>query len=230
MNSIQETVDPAAVFACAASLREACEEVAGQQSINLSEVFNGIDQFWRVMMRVGDLFEAWACENVAFDSLTEVWPYLLMERFGAACLAWMPLESLDGFDEEDGVPVAMKMNVPLIYREGVGLPLDLMVPNPVAGSPFVLWRIQTVRWDAHEESMVPVQYGDDPHEADAGAVVVALYGVEADGRLEQVRDSKTYSEARALARKLAPGVAFPEVPVVSGGRMMNDECRMMNDE
>ncbi|MFO1439643.1 MAG: hypothetical protein U1F81_15080 [Verrucomicrobiaceae bacterium] len=217
MNSIRETVDPAAVFACAVSLRDACEEVAGQQSLNLSEVFNGIDEFWRVMMRVGNRFEAWACENVAFDSLTEVWPYLLMERFGAACLDWMPLEDLEAFDDPDGVSVAMKMNVPLVYREGFGLPLDLMVPNPVAGSAFVHWRIQTVRWDAVVESMVPVRYGDDPHDADAEAVVVALYGIEADGRLEHVRDSETYAEARALAMKLAPGVAFPEVPVVSGG-------------
>lgn len=217
MNLSFEAADPAAVFACAVSLRDTCEEMAGQQSLNLSEVFNGIDEFWRVMMRVGTRFEAWACENVAFDSLPEVWPYLLMERFGAACLDWMPLEDLDGFDDQDGVSVAMKMNVPLVYRESLGLPLDLMVPNPVAGSAFVHWRIQTVRWDAEAESMVPVLYGGDPPEVDAEAVVVALYGIEADGRLEHVRDSKTYAEARALAMKLAPGVAFPEVPVVSGG-------------
>ena len=72
-----------------------------------------------------------------------------------------------------------------------------------------------MRWDAEAESMVPVLYGDDLHEADAEPPVVALYGIEADGRLEHVRDSETYAEARALAMKLAPGVGFPEVPVVS---------------
>ncbi len=48
--------------------------------------------------------------------------------------------------------------------------------------------------------------------------MVALYGVDATGTLEHVRDSTSYEEARSLAMKLAPGVTFPEVPVVSASR------------
>jgi hypothetical protein len=44
--------------------------------------------------------------------------------------------------------------------------------------------------------------------------VVALYGVDATGTLEHVRDSVSYAEARSLVMKLAPGVVFPEVPVI----------------
>ena len=45
MNSSQETADPAAVFAYAVSLRDACEAKAAACAINLSETFNGGDQF-----------------------------------------------------------------------------------------------------------------------------------------------------------------------------------------
>jgi len=57
--------------------------------------------------------------------------------------------------------------------------------------------------------------------------VVALDGVDATGTLEHVRDSVSYAEARSLAMNLAPGVTFPEVPVVGmgEGRMMNDGRR-----
>jgi len=218
MNSSQESVDPAAVFACAVSLREACEALADKEQANLSELFNGIDQFWREMMRIGTLFEAWACENVAFEALTDVWPYLLMDRFGEACLASVPLEAMADLGSDDLPVVAMHMEVPLMYREGSNLPLDLEAPNPVAGSVFVRWRIQTVRGRREEAEMEPMRYGDDPHDPEYEPPVVALDGVDATGRLEHVRDSANYAEARSLVMKLTPGVVFPEVPVVAASR------------
>jgi hypothetical protein len=214
MNSSQESVDPAAVFACAVSLREACEAMADKEQANLSALFNGIDEFWRVMMRIGTLFEAWAYENVAFEAMTDVWPYLLMDRFGEACLASVPLEAMADLGSDALPVVAMAMEVPLIYREGCNLPLDLEAPNPVAGSFFVRWRIQTVRGRREEAEMEPMWYGEDPHDPEYEPPVVALYGVDATGTLEHVRDSVSYAEARSLVMKLAPGVVFPEVPVI----------------
>jgi hypothetical protein len=78
----------------------------------------------------------------------------------------------------------------------------------------VRWRIQTVRGRREEAEMEPMWYGDDPHDPEHEPPVVALYGVDATGRLEHVRDSVSYAEARSLAMKLAPGVVFPEVPVI----------------
>lgn len=68
-------------------------------------------------------------------------------------------------------------------------------------------------------------YGDEPHDTDFEPPVVALYGVDAEGLLEHIRDSDSYAEARSLVMKLAPGVVFPEVPVVrvthDGGSLRN---------
>lgn len=220
MNSSEETADPAAVFACAVSLRDACEAKAAACAINLSDTFNGGDQFWRELMRIGTLFETWACENVAFEVLEDVWPYRLEAQFGSASLERFDVGGLARFDATDCPVVAMTMQLPLWYRDGRHLPLDVSAPNPVAGSAFVKWRIQTVRLHAEDEEMVPMVYGDEPHDTDFEPPVVALYGVDAEGLLEHIRDSDSYAEARSLVMKLAPGVVFPEVPVV---RVANDE-------
>jgi len=165
-------------------------------------------------MRIGTLFEIWACENVAFEVLEDVWPYRLEAQFGCACLERFDLGGLARFDATDCPVVAMTMHLPLWYRDGRHLPLDVSAPNPVGGSAFVQWRIQTVRLHAEDEEMVPMVYGDDPHDPEFESPVVALYGVDAEGLLEHLRDSGSYAEARSLAMKLAPGVVFPEVPVV----------------
>ena len=66
--------------------------------------------------------------------------------------------------------------------------------------------------------MEPFFYGDDPLDPEYAPPVVTLYGVDATGRLEPVRDSASYAEARSLVMKLAPGVEFPEMPVVTASR------------
>ena len=66
-----------------------------------------------------------------------------------------------------------------------------------------------------------VFYGNDPHDPEYEPPVVAFYGADAKGRLEHVRDSVSYAEARSLAMKLAPGVEFPEVPVVTASRCVS---------
>ena len=76
LGSIQP--DPAAVLGCALSLREAClKNAETNPQLNLSDCYNGMDQFMREMMRVANLFEAWACAHVVFDELNDVWPYLM---------------------------------------------------------------------------------------------------------------------------------------------------------
>lgn len=217
--------DPAAVFACAVSLRDACEEKAAVHGINISETFHGGDQFWREVMRIAVLFENWACGHVAFEALEHVWPYLLEEKFGNACLKHVNVDGLTTFSTMDCPVVAMSMNLPLWYRDGFNLPLDLCSSNPVSGSAFVRWRIQTLRKLAEEDDMVPMVYGDDPSDAEYETPVVTLYGVDADGLLEHIRDSRSYAEARKLVTKLAPGVDFPERPMVMLTQPFTDDCQ-----
>ncbi|MEN9576237.1 MAG: hypothetical protein RL514_4092 [Verrucomicrobiota bacterium] len=110
-----EQPDSAAVFACALSLREAClKSAAADPAMNLSESYNGMDEFMREMMRVANLFEAWACEHVAFAECNEVWPYLLEDRFGDACLAVMSPTGLAAFDETDCLRVALHLRLPIV--------------------------------------------------------------------------------------------------------------------
>jgi len=90
-NKIESTTilpDPAAVFASALSLWQVCQKHAvGDTKLNLSECYNGMDQYMREVMRVASQFETWACLHIDFDELNDMWPYLLEDRFGENCLA-----------------------------------------------------------------------------------------------------------------------------------------------
>jgi hypothetical protein len=215
MISENDPPDPAALFACAVSLRDACEQRAQQINHNLSEAFQGIDQFWREVMRIGGVFEEWACVHVVFEEMSDVWPYLLEEKFGTACLQRLELEDLSSFDTEDCLSVAMSLLLPLHYREGACLPLDVAAPNPVPGSPFAQWRIQTIRCLTGDDDFEPLVYGDDPFDAEYDPPLVALYGMCVEGVVEHIKDFTTYADAVAFARKLAPGVDFPDEPLVA---------------
>ena len=181
---------------------------------DLSECFNGGDEFLRQMMRIGELFEAWACEHVAFEELAEVWPYYLEEHFGGACLQVLTPTGLPHFSHEDCVRVALQLAIPIRYQDGLSLPLDIRAANPVPGSAFIEYRIRTVREDLEAHEIEPYTSDDDPIDDRFGDVVLGLYGIHADGEVEHIADFGRYSDAAALAAKIAPGIDFPAYPIV----------------
>ena len=209
-----ERLDPAAVFACALSLREACLKSAeADRKLNLSECYNGMDEFLREMMRVANLFEAWSCEHVAFEQTSEVWPYLMEDKFGDACLEFMPPNTMAEFDDTVCLRVALRLRLPVQSDDKLRVPVDVRALNPIGGSEFREFRIQTVRDDLDEGDVAPFTADDDPFDEEFGPPYFALYGVGDDGLLEHIADRDTYSDALNLAHKLAPGVALPLKPI-----------------
>ena len=209
-----DQLDPAAVFACALSLREACLKSAkANPELNLSDCYNGMDEFMREMMRVGNLFEAWACAHVAFDELNDVWPYLMEDKFGDACLEFMLPSTMAEFDDTDCLRVALRLRLPIRADDKLRVPVDVRAPNPIGGSEFQEFRIQTVRDDLDENDVAPFTTDDDPCDEEFGPPYFALYGVDEAGLLEHIADRDTYSDALSLAQKLAPGVALPLKPI-----------------
>ncbi len=205
--------DPAAVFACAISLWEATHKRAEGEKLNLSDLYNGVDQLMREVMRIGTLFEVWACRHLSFDALNDVWPYLLEDRFGDACLDIVMPNYLTVFDESDCLRVALRLRLPVKTREGLPVPVEVTAINPVPGSPFQMLRIQTMRNSVEDDDAVLFTPDDDPFDGDFESPYFALYGVGNDGHLEHIADRRTYSETKGLAEKLAPGVEFPVEPI-----------------
>jgi hypothetical protein len=202
--------DPAPIFACALSLwRECMKRSRGGQRVNVSECYNGGDEFMRVIMRAGTRFEEWACRHIAFDQLDDVWPYLLEERFGEACAGSVGIESLDTFNGKECLAVALRLRLPVKADGSLPVPVDVSAANPSAGSEFVRFRIQTVRARG-ETDMVPFTLDDDPFDQAYEAPVFAVYGVGDDGLLEHIADRATYAEAVSFVCKLVPGIRFPE--------------------
>jgi len=209
-----EQLDPAAIFACALSLREACLKSAETNpQLNLSESYNGMDEFLREMMRVANLFEAWACEHVAFEQTSEVWPYLMEDKFGDACLESILPSAVAEFDDSDCLRVALRLRLPIRADDKLRVPVDVRAQNPIAGSEFREFRIQTVRDDLDDGGVVPFTTDDDPFDERFGPPYFGLYGVGDDGLLEHIADRDTYSDALNLAQNLAPSVALPRKPV-----------------
>src|SRR5258708_533966 len=137
--------DPAAVFGAALSLWQACWKSAHDLRINLSEPYQGGDEFMRQVMRVGNVFETWACEHVNLNETSDVWPYLLEDRFGEACVEVVSASGLAEFNDKDCLRVALRLRLPVLPDPNLPLPVDVCVPNPVIESPFRKFRIQTIR-------------------------------------------------------------------------------------
>ena len=107
-----ESADPAAIFAIATSLWQECHKHAKiDPNINLSDAYSGVDGLMREVMRIATLFESWACVHVNFNELTDVWPYMLEDRFGKECLSILLAESLSDFDEHDCRRVAARLRL-----------------------------------------------------------------------------------------------------------------------
>jgi hypothetical protein len=107
-----EKNDPAAIFAIAVSLWRECERHAARDvSINLSQAYRGMDSLMREVMRIAILFETWACTHVDFEQLSDVWPYLLEDRFGAECLSILLPDKLADFDEHDCCRIASRLRL-----------------------------------------------------------------------------------------------------------------------
>jgi len=73
-----------------------------------------------------------------------------------------------------------------------------------------MFRIQTVRNSTEDGDPTPYSFADDPFDESFGKPYFGLYGVLEDGTLEHIADRRTYSEALSLAKKLVPGIDFPD--------------------
>jgi len=220
MSEEQEAIliepDPAAVFACAHSLWEACRNEASQNpAVDLSADYSGWDQLMREVMRIGVMFETWASENVLFDEFDEVWPYFMGDNFGKACFSVVSASHLDQFKERDCLRVALHLKLPLRLGNSLPIPIDLKADNPLGGSTFVAFRIQTVRSSLDGEDIVPFTHGDDPFDEVFSLPYFGIYGVNTDGLVEHICDRRTYGEALKLIRNLVPPVNFPDEPILN---------------
>lgn len=208
-----ERADPAAVFACAVSLQTACLDFQeSDPSFNISESYNGGDQFMREIMRVGELFEAWSVAHVLFDELGEVWPYMLEEKFADACLKTMHTGSLSSFDDADCFCAAIQLKLPLHGRNGLPIPVDLRRQNPLTTSRFRSYQILSVREHLTDDRIHPFSPIDDPVDESYGKIFYGFYGIDEHGEAEHIADRHSYAAARSLAHALVPNIGFPESP------------------
>jgi len=167
----------------------------------------------REVMRIANQFEKWACEHIEFNELRDVWPYLLEEKFGKACLVLLMPSALMQFEDRDCLRVALRLRLPVIIDGRLPVPFDLILPNPIAGSGFREFRIQTIRNSLEHRHVVPFVPDDDPFDEEFDVPYFGIYGVDATGELEHIADRGTYADASQLLQNLAPGISMKASPV-----------------
>lgn len=210
---MKERPDHGAVFAAALSLWEETQKaVAADEKLDLSEEYNGMDEFMRHVMRIATRFEEWACAHVAFGELRDRWPYLLQDRFGKTCLELFPPQFLFEFHEDDCLPIALALRVPVIVDDVLRVPMQITVKNPHDGSGFTAYRIATYR-NLIEDNNEPCTFSVDcePYDENYGDPYFRLSGLAGDQQEVPIADRATYAEVLALARKIAGHFSFPDV-------------------
>jgi hypothetical protein len=106
MNTLQP--DPVAIFYATLSMYEKYT----QSVPRLPETFGGEDQFIRAANKVATTFEKWACKHIDFEETTDVWPYLLHEKFGTVFYTRFNVALLL-FSKEDCMYIAKALGLPL---------------------------------------------------------------------------------------------------------------------
>lgn len=94
---------------------------------------------------------------------------------------------------------------------GLPVPIDLIAENPVRGSGFVSFRIQTWRIISETDESEVFQTGDDPFEETYDLPHYVLFGVCRDGTTEHIAERGSFEAAVALASNIAPGIKFQAV-------------------
>lgn len=205
------TPDPAAVFAAAHSLWRAAHVARREDpALDLGAAYGGFDEFMRVLMRVGTRFEEWSCSHIAFETFTGVWPYVVHESFGPACLDRLDVRQLFEFDGDDCLAIALAMRLPVRVDGTLPVPVFVTTENPVSGSTFDRYRISSHRTHAGSGDVVPFEPDDDPFDEDFSRPFYRLSGVSSGDACEPISDRDTYAEVHTLARRIAPGIVFPE--------------------
>jgi hypothetical protein len=149
----------------------------------------------RVVMRVAESFEAWACRHVVFAHLDATWPYLLIDRFGAACLNAIPPTAFASFNSDTCLRVAFRLRLPLRADGSLPLPVDVRATHPAPDSGFSQFRIQSVRDELASDQTIPFTEDHDPFDPALGPPYFGLYGRTGDDDLwEHIGDRRTYAD------------------------------------
>jgi hypothetical protein len=107
-----EISDPADIVAVIISLNDTARELSKSGNADISEAYQGVDQFMRETIRVAEQFEQWACSHVLFDDFGEVFPYFIEDKFGKALHELYGITCLRDINSDAFPKIAEHLHIP----------------------------------------------------------------------------------------------------------------------
>jgi hypothetical protein len=121
MDTITTHAFEVSAFAASHSLYNAVQELCKQNNSDLSGAYDGGVGLMQECIRIGAEFDVWADSNVEFDRMTDCWPYLMDDRFGAVAVEVAGGElSLKDLGSHSWPLIAQKLGAVLLTDVDVG--------------------------------------------------------------------------------------------------------------
>jgi hypothetical protein len=205
-----EAPDAAAEFAIAKGLYD---YFANKQSYDISEIYNGADEFMRRCAHLGRLFEAWSCDHVDFNAMQDVWPYYLEDHVGPAVESMFWEQNCEipvRWGEDELLSLATKLRLPVRIQNTPNCSMNVeWAAAPAQQGRYQRYQVRTVRHSEDGWAMehYTVEDAQERHAADNDhPVLFALYGsLESSGEWEFICEAPSYDVLRtSMLRMLGP--------------------------
>jgi hypothetical protein len=194
------SADPAAIMDIVTSLNDAAERA----QTNLSEAYQGFDQFMREVMRCATEFETWAAAHVEFEELDGTWPYDVGGHFMKGAKAVLGTEHAD-----DILLNLEKLDAAAWPKiaEAAGLPI---VDGPAIEKP---WMVQT---------MIAARWNDAEWTEDQGGGAKPLRFATKEGAEAAIREHVDTLNRAHIGTRPPPGFRISDYRAVLDPKLRNE--------
>lgn len=209
--------DLADEFAVALSVHERWKE---EKELDISETFNGGDEFLRRCLSCAQKLVSWFDRYVDYPRLTDVWCYYLEDKAGDAFWELFNPGLPEELKDDDCLSLALLLRAPIDTRADKA-PIDITWEIP-GRSGYCFFRVVTRVFEDSEDAM-PIFYSIRDAISGPQAPSFAFYGsLGTKTNWSLILETDTYDKMRMEVANVLGLAEYPEAlpehaPVVYGG-------------
>jgi hypothetical protein len=197
-----------------------------KSDLDISNEYNGADEFMRRCQHLGQVFEAWCCAHVNFSRMIEIWPYYAEDYIGPSVDKLLVERCVPAsWSEEELLALAVLLHLPVRVRttENVSFSMEWEAQN-WSSDEIKLYQVRTVRHSTDGKSVEHYTHEHvlarpvPPIWLTPNPVLFALYGAQdkEDTTWEFLFERQSYAELYSLVKRLLKedSADMPKDPVM----------------